>query len=190
MANVTTGFSLPYVALYAMSGSSVVYSSGMSLARGVNVSLSPDSSGDINFYADNIIAESAGGVFTTGTVTLTVDGLSEAAEKLVYNLPTAGSDGFVNYGSNSVPFVGVGFVVRSMNAGTEYWRAIVLPKVKFQTPGTEAATQEETIAFQTQELVASIFRDDTSNKTWLKKGSYKTTESAAEAEIKTLFSIT
>ena len=190
MANVTTGFSLPYVALYAESGGTVTYSSGMVLARGVNVSLSRDNSGDINFYADNIIAESAGGVFTNGTVTLTVDGLSENAEKLILSLPTADGSGFVNYGSNNPPYVGVGFVVRSMNNGTAYWRAVVLPKVKFNTPNVEAATQEETIAFQTQELTASIFRDDTTNKTWLKKGAYKTTESAAEAEIKTLFSIT
>ena len=190
MANVTTGFSLPYVALYAVSGGTVSYSSGMVLARGVNVSLTPDSSGDINFYADNIIAESAGGVFTSGTVTLTVDGLSENAEKLILNLSAAGADGFVNYGSESVPYVGVGFVVRSMNNGTAYWRAVVLPKVKFNTPNVDAATQEDVISFQTQELTASIFRDDTTNKTWLKKGSYKTTEAAAEAEIKTLFSIT
>ena len=190
MANPTTGFSFPYVANYSLSGTSVVYSSGTLLARGVSVSLSPESNGDdVNFYADNIIAETARGTFSGGSVTLTVDGLSTSAEALIYGLAGEDAGGFVNYGRNTVPYVGVGFVVRSMNAGTEYWRAIVLPKVRFQNAGVEAATQEETIAFQTQELTADIFRDDTADKVWLKKGGYETTETAAVADIKALFNI-
>lgn len=62
---VTTGFSLPYVAKYAASGTTVTYSSGQKLARGVNVSITPTTNNtENNFYADNALAESApGGYF-------------------------------------------------------------------------------------------------------------------------------
>ena len=73
---VTTGFSKPYVALYAESSGTVTYSSGQLLARGVEVSIEPEV-GDANkFYADNIVAETIAGIFQGGTATFTVDGLS------------------------------------------------------------------------------------------------------------------
>ena len=65
---VTTGFSLPYVALYAASGGSITYSSGAKLARGVDVTISPESSDDNKFYADNQVAEEDSGRFTGGTI--------------------------------------------------------------------------------------------------------------------------
>lgn len=189
MANVKTGFSLPYVAIYSASGTTVSYTSGQKLARGVSVSLSVNSADAVNFCADNIVAESAGGVFTDGEVTLTVDGLDAAAERLIFNLGAADANGFTAWGDTNPPFVGIGFIVRTMYLGVEGFQAIVLPKCKFNVPGLDAATQEETIAFQTQELTAAIYRDESADKAWIRKGTVKTTEALAEADIKTLFSI-
>jgi hypothetical protein len=87
---VVTGFSKPYVANYANNDGVVSYSNPTRLARGVEVSIEPEVSDASNFYADNIVAETVGGVFTGGKVTLTVDGLKQAAEKLIQGLPTAG----------------------------------------------------------------------------------------------------
>ena len=56
---VCTGFSKPYVAKYSNAGGVVSYSGCMQLARGVSVSLSLDTTDDNNFYADNIVAETA-----------------------------------------------------------------------------------------------------------------------------------
>ena len=69
MANgkVVTGFSKPYVALYDSNNGSPLYTSGMALARGVSASLSTESGDGVNFYADNITAESTGGIFTGAT---------------------------------------------------------------------------------------------------------------------------
>ena len=84
---VCTGFAKPYVALYSNTGATTAYSGGMQLARGVDVSIEPEV-GDANpFYADNVEAETAPGTFTGGTVSLTVDGLLEAAEKMIFGLP-------------------------------------------------------------------------------------------------------
>lgn len=196
---VLTGFSKPYVALYGESGGVVSYSSGQVLARGVSVSVSPEGAEDANnFYADNVLAESVqGGRFTGGTVTLTVDGLLAPAEKLVYGLPTASS---LTVGTESVsvykydddadyPYCGVGWVTRYMSDGTEYFVGTVLKKVAFQPKGDEAATQEEDIDWQTQELTATIMRDDSAKHEWKEFTADLATELAAENAVRVMLGL-
>lgn len=196
MANgrVITGFSKPYVAKYATTESSgnivLSYSSGQILARGVSASMSVESSDDNNFYADNIIAETAAGSFGSGELTLTVDGLLDSATKLVLGLPAADGDGWTHYGdSMDIPYVGVGFIVRYMSGGSTSYVPVVLHKCKFAVPNIDAATQEDAIDFQTQELTATVLRDDTANHEWRVVGTAVTTEAAAEALIKSYLSI-
>lgn len=188
---VRTGFSLPYVALYSNSGTTITYSSGQLLARGVSVSIEAEAEDDNIFYADNISAESAPGIFTSGTATLTVDGLQLAAERLIMGLPAADAAGFVHFGENmTIPYVGIGFIVRYMSGGVTTYVPVILRKCRFVTPGEDASTATETIDWQTQELTASLLRDDSSNHDWKWVGEEQTTEAAAEAKIKTVFSIT
>lgn len=187
---VVTGFSKPYVAVYTNDGTDVTYTDGQILARGVSVSLDVESSDDNNFYADNITAETAAGTFTSGSVTLTVDGLKAEAEKLLVGLPDADDDGFVAYGaSQQIPYVGVGFVVRVQSGGVVSYIPIVLPKVVFNNPSLEAATQEDEIDWQTQELEGAILRDDTEETAWKYRGENFATEALAEAAIKTKLQI-
>lgn len=186
---VCTGFSKPYVATYSNSGTSVTYSSGQLLARGVSVNLQPESAEDNNFYADNIVAESAAGEFIGGTVELEVDGLFRDTEDLIFGAPTA-VDGWVGDGdANSIPFCGVGFIVRWMSDGVTKFQPVVLPKVKFNIPEEERATQEDEIDWQTTTLVATLMRDDTTNKNWRYRGAEFTTEALAEAELQEFFGI-
>lgn len=188
---VITGFSKPYVALYSAAGSTVTYSSGQLLARGVEVEIAPEVSDANNFYADNVVAETAAGIFTGGELTLTVDGLFQDAEALIMGTGTAGTDGFIAYGvDNTPPFVGVGFVIRYMSDGVTSYKPVVLPKCAFAPITVSAATQEDEIDWQTQELTASIFRDDSANGVWQYSGGEETTEAAAEAKIKTKLGIT
>lgn len=196
MANgqVITGFSKPVVALYSASGTTVTYSGMTPLARGVDVSLDIETNDDNDFYADNVKAESAGNVFSSGTVTLTVDGLKAAARTLIMGLPAATS---VTVGSTSVdvyeyddrqskPYVGVGFIVRYMEDGVTSFVPYILPKVIFNDLGIEAETQEESIDFQTTELEATIMRDDSDNHVWQKVGANQTTEALAYSVLQAL----
>ena len=122
VGKVVIGFSLPYVAKYSESDGVVTYSNGQRLARGVSVSAETDSSDNNNFYADNIIAESDAGTFSGGTVTLTVDGLLQDAEKLIQGLQAANTAGFLVYDDNqAAPYVGVGFVIKYMSDGVTYY---------------------------------------------------------------------
>lgn len=182
MANgrVCTGFSKPYVALYTNTEGTISYSSGQDLARGVDVSIEPETSEDNNFYADNVVAESAAGSFTGGTVTLTVDGLKTAAEKLIMGLPTAGADDFMAYdNTQQIPFVGIGFIARYMSDGVTTYVPYVLTKCVFSQVGLSAATQEAEIDWQTQELTATIMRGDDAAQTWRYVGKEYATEALA-----------
>lgn len=190
IGKVCTGFSKPYVAKYAANNGTITYSDGQLLARGVEVSIEPESSDPSNFYADNIIAETVGGQFNGGTATLTVDGLLQDAEKLIAGLPTADADGFLNYGNNqSVPFVGLGFVVRYLSGGTTYYTPVILTKAVLNPQSLSAATQGESVEFQTQELSFALSRDDSTNAVWKKVGGELADEATAAAAIETLFNI-
>ena len=191
---VCTGFSMPYVAKYSNVGNVVTYSGVMQLARGVSVSLSLDTTDDNVFHADNVSAETAAAIFTGGTATLTVDGLLAAAEKFILGLPETtkvmsggGQVDVSHYGDGmEIPYVGIGFVVRYQSAGVVTYAPVVLAKARFQQPGLDAATQEESIDWQTQELTATLMRDDTASHDWKLVGADQSTEEAAVEVLKAI----
>lgn len=184
---VTIGFSKPYVALYNTSDGT--YSDGQILARGVSVTSDIEFSDDNNFYADNQAAESDAGRFTGGTLTLTVDGLQPAAEKLIMGLPMA-VDGWMTYDDDqTIPYVGVGFIVKHMSDGVISYTPWVYNKCKFGQIPVDANTQEDEIDWQTQELEANIFRGDDAKHKWRQAGTPVATESAAEDALKDLLGI-
>lgn len=185
---ITTGFSKPYVAEYANTGQTVTYTGVAPLGRGVSLSLKIDTADDNNFYADNVVAETETAQFTSGSATITVDGLDSDAATMIFGLPdpenvqVSGEQvPFQGYGEMNPPFVGFGCVRRTMMKGvTKYW-PLILPKIKFGIPSEEMATQEATIDWQTQELTATIMRDDTAAANW-KYISEEGMDTEAEAE--------
>lgn len=200
MANgkVITGYSKPYVALYNYNDGAITYSNGMPLARGVDVSVESENGDGVNFYADNVIAESVGGVFTGATITMTVDGLKAAARKLIMGLPeseklTVGEQEYdvVKYDDRqSIPYVAIGFVVRYMENGKTTYTSVVFKKAAFSVDSLEAATQEEEIEFQTAELEATLMRDDSQYHEWKNLVEELPTEAEAESVIKAILNIT
>lgn len=201
MANgkVCIGFSKPYVAKYTNTGGTVSYSGGMPLARGVSVSIEPTVSDNNNFYADNVLAETEAGVFTGGTATLTVDGLLQEAEQFIMGLPepeevsygTSKTVEVLKYGNSaSIPNVGIGFLIMYMSDGVISYAPMVLRKAKFNTPGTSAETKGETINWQTQELTATLMRDDSPAAEWKWIGADQTSEAEADEIVKAFLNIT
>lgn len=186
---------MPWVALYAESNGTVSYSGGIPLARGVDVTISIESDSDNNFYADNVLAESDRQSFSSGTLSLTVDGLKDAARKLISGV-TSTESVTVTTGTTvsfdvyddlaTVPYVGVGFVVRYMEDGVTSYVPVIIKKVKFNDPEITAATQNESIDWQTQALEGTIMRDDSANHAWRMIGAEQTTEAAAYNAIKSV----
>lgn len=181
---------MPWVALYTESSGTVTYSGGIPLARGVDVTISIEADSDNNFYADNVLAESDRQSFSTGTLSLTVDGLKDAARKLISGVVTTKTVSTVDwdvYDQNAVvPYVGVGFIGRYMEDGVTTYVPYILNKVKFDDPEITAATQTESIDWQTQSLEATIMRDDTADHAWKMVGEEQTTEAAAYNAIKAI----
>lgn len=187
---VTTGFSKPYVALYTCEDGVITYSNGQSLARGVEVSVEPESSEDNNFYADNQEEESDSGKFTGGTIGLTVDGLKTVAERLVMGLPEI-VNGWMDYDDEQkIPEVGIGFIRRVMSGGVTSYIPYILVRAVFSQIPISAATQEEEIDWQTTELSATLKRGGDAKHKWRRVGKNCETEEAAEAMIKEAFNIT
>lgn len=173
---VTTGYSYPVVALYAQNGGTVTYSSGMDLARGVSIEPNIETANDDNtFYANNAAAEEGQRRFRRGDLTLTVDGLLRTAENLILGISgtrnvTVQSGTVVamtDYGdSQNIPYCGFGCVVRRQSAGVVFYQAHIYPKVRFASFAPGAATEEDQIDWQTQELNATLMRDDTTAHNW------------------------
>ena len=197
MANgkVITGYSMPIVAKYTYSSNTISYSDCMPLARGVEVSMEVETGDSTNFYADNTIAEAVAGQFNGATATLTVDGLKDAARDLIAGITTKGSlvvDGqtvatAVYDDLQVIPYVGIGFVVRYMENGVTSYAPVILPKAQFSPEGLDAATQGESVEFQTTELTATVMRADDSHHSWKVVAADQDTEAKAVAVINTYF---
>lgn len=196
---VTTGFSKPYIAEYSNEGTTVTYSKGMVMGRGVSVKVDINTADDNDFYADNVIAETESSHFTSGSATLTIDGLSPAAATLTYGLPESQT---LEVGSKQVklqaygdamnpPYLGFGCIRETkMNGVVQYW-PFILPKIRYGIASDEMNTREESIDWQTQELSATILRDDTEKHNWkYLSETGMATEAEAEAVIKAFLNIT
>lgn len=194
---VVIGFSAPFVGLYKCEGGAVTFTNGMRLARGVDVDVNPEVSEDNEFYADNTVAESEGGEFKKGTVTYTVDGLLDAADRFIYGRPEPEK---MNIGDKQInvtkdgnkskpPYVGTGFVVAYQSEGVETYEPVILPKVKFKPNKMGAKTAEGQKNYQTQILEATICREDSVDRNWRWRFEEQATEEEAIAILATVFNV-
>lgn len=189
---VRVGFSLPYVATYVNTSGTITYTGGMRLARGVEVSLSPEYSDSTDFYADNSVQESEAGTFTGGTVTLTCDDPLAAAKALIEGTPAADNDGWVKHGDTvAKPYVGLGWIVEYVSGGVHKFVPTVVRKAKLASIADEANTREDGVEYQTSAMEFNIHRDDSSNHDWkwVNEAGFDT-EALAEAALKTALGIT
>lgn len=197
MANgkVITGYSQPIVAKYGYSQGTISYTNVMPLARGVEVNMEVEIGDATNFFADNTIAEAVAGQFNGATATLTVDGLKDTARNLIAGLVTSTTI-IANSSTVSakvyddlqvIPYVGIGFVVRYMENGVTTYAPVILPKAQFSPESLQAATQGESVEFQTTELQATVMRADDANHSWKIVAEDQTTEAKAVAVINAYF---
>ena len=170
---VTTGFSHPIVAKYDASSGSPVYTEPVMLARGREFSVEVDANDNNYYHVDNTLGETEPASFTSGTATLTVDGLSGEEEALLMGItPTdvnykSEQVKMIDYGKNmNPPFLGLGGIKRMQLNGAVTYRPVFLPKVQFAIPPEAMTTQEDQIDWQNQELTATIMRDDSKDKVW------------------------
>lgn len=173
---VTTGFRNIYVAKYSNEDTTVSYTGFQKLARARGFSLDVGTSDDNQYFADDSLAETESGAsFASGTLELTVDGLTGEEEALLFGIVTSSSTVQVDetpvtevrFGDSlNPPFMGVAGIKRYQLNGVVTYRPIVLPKVQFTLGTDEAETGEDTINWKDQTLNAKIMRDDTAEHNW------------------------
>lgn len=189
---VCTGFSKPYIAPYTNTASAVTYGTPVEIARGVEVSIEPEVTDDNPFYANNIEAENEEGVFNGATLTLTVDGLLIDKTALIMGLtdPGESGDGIEYVAGASRPYYGVGYIARYLSGGVTSFVPTIVRKARFNPVSKSAATQEEQIDYQTEELTANAYRSDRTDGSWMWEGIEKETEEAAVTALLAKFAAT
>lgn len=196
---VCVGYSDPHVAKYACVDGAISYTGCQRLARGVDVKIQPEEAGENDFYADCEIAESENGHISGGTMSLTVDGLHQAAERFVYGIPDPED---ISYGDNKsakitkypsamdIPYVGVGVIIHYRSKGVNTYVPVIVLKNKFKVPSTEAATREKEVSYQTQTLETTFMPDDTAANNWKWVGEDYSTRAEAVATLRGLLGVT
>jgi len=185
------GLRKPYYAKYQATNGVVTYSGGGILARAVEASIELEDTDAVVLYADDAAAESVAG-FSTGTLTLTVDELSvEKAGDILGIQTEQDGDGLkLRFKSGqAVPYLGLGFIVTKVVNNVNKYVGLILPKIQFHIPSGDYSTQGETVEFQTQELEATLMKDDTLDGVWKIENEF-TDISKAEAWIKSTLNIT
>lgn len=184
------GLSRPYIAKYNDNGAGkVTYTDGRRAGRAVSYSLSAESSSSNDFYADNGLAESAGGTFTKGSLDLETAELEQGTSMIILGTHTEqievdGQPVTVHVYDDDMraPYTGFGIIVKSIVRGVTKWRGVVLTKTQFDVPEDSATTQGESIEWQTSTISASVMRDDTSNHAWKKEATFDS-EAKADAFV-------
>lgn len=191
----TIGVSKPYVAKYAEAEGIVSYTGGTKLAKMVQLSAEIDSGDNNVLYADNGAAESDKS-FVSGTLTITTDDLDQEGSALILGITPSKVtvnmkevDELVYNDDMTAPYLGFGCIIKKKRNNAYSYRAIVFTKVMFAVPSEAATTQGETIEWQTPELTAAIFRDDSEKHAWKREASFDA-ESDAEAYLKQMLGIT
>lgn len=193
------GVSKPYYAIYSDGDGVPTYSAGGLIGKLTEVDIEIESTEDNNLFADNAIAESER-LFSSGTLTLTPDDLSQEVSKAILGVKEQALEDISGVTDTDVkelifdddqntPNLGVGFIIKKQVRGALRWRALVLTKVMFSIPSDSATTQGDTIEWQTPELSATIQRDDSAKHKWKREATFST-EPQAEAYIKSILGIT
>lgn len=162
------GVSKPTCADYTDKGNGKVsYSNKFAADHAVEYSVEVEASDNNDLYADNRVQENAGGMFTSGTVTLqTADLAPEIAKKMLgYKEVTRmvkekQVKEIVADDDQKVPYMGFGIIEEHQIDGATKYLPIVFPKVMFNIPADAATTRGNTIEWQTKEISGKILRSD------------------------------
>lgn len=172
---VVTGLSHPVVAKYNAPGGLDSYTDGRILARLRSYDLNVSTAGEGNqFYLDNTVGENAGDVFTSGSLTLVVDGLLPETERFVYGLPASKSitvDGqqleYDPIGTDTASTVlGLGMIVEYRCNNVTSYAPVIFAKTTFRQGGDSASTREKEISFQERSFTIDLARDDSADHAW------------------------
>lgn len=158
----------------------LTYSGATKPGKAISFTFEPTVS-DATLYADDAIAERDSSV-TGGSCTMGID--REDPTTFAALLGHTVSDGIVTSNVNdTAPVVGLCRIVTIMQDGDVKYRAVFLPKVKFQEPSSDNSTKGESTEFGTYEITGTVMANGDGD--WRKEQIFET-QAAADAWIATL----
>lgn len=173
---VVVGLSHPVVAKYnAPGGLENGYTDGRVLARLESYDINITTAGNNNtLRLNNVVAEDAGAVMTSGKLTLVTDHPLPETEDYIYGQPavrtlTVGGKTYHYSGmstEHNPPTLGVGVIVKFICNGVFSFAPTIFAKCTFHQGGDSAKTQGEQIDYQLRTFDISLARDDTDTKEW------------------------
>lgn len=186
------GLSIPVVGKYSCTEKTVSYSDGVIAGSAVEYSVSWTTSESNDFYADNNVEETDAGTFQNGELTLKTSDLTQEVSKLILGLKTA----TFSYGEDktaeenvydddaAAPYLGYGIIEMHQINNVTKFRAVVLPRIRFNLPELSATTKGESIEWQTPSITATIMRseqvDSNYKKPWMMDTWFETESDAIE----------
>lgn len=140
------------------------YSGVKTMGKAISASFEPSDGGGSPLYANNGIAERDTAAGVGGTLTLTVDRLSQDAYADLFGLTASvvtvdsvGGSGFDYDGDELANPVGVAFVRwKQEDNSRAHYQAVIYSHVTFAQPSDESQTMGENVEWQTPEIEGTV----------------------------------
>ena len=141
------------VATEDASTGALTYAGATKPGKAISFTFEPNVS-SATLYADDALAESDTSV-NGGTCTMGIDREDPTTFAAILGHQTSG--GIVTSNVDDIaPYVGLCRIVTIMQDGALKYRAVFLPKVKFQEPSSDNSTKGETTEFGTYEIEGTV----------------------------------
>lgn len=144
-------------------GQPVVYGKGVVFGKAIqaNVSFNRNTS---KLFADDVKAEADNSV-TGGTISFTVDQVSDEGREIAFGYNVTETDGDRDYSitGDATPYGGFGYIEVMRYNGVNKYRALWITKIQFAMQTMDAQTKGESIAWQTEAVsgdVMATYPDD------------------------------
>lgn len=161
------GLSKPVCANYSAEGNKVTYTGAFAADKAVEYSFEAEVEDDNELYADNQVAETATGRFTSGKLTLKTADLSPDLSKKILGLKTVtrqiGEDTvseIVYDDDQKTPYMGFGIIEEHQIDNETKYLPVIFPKIHFSIPKDAATTRGDKVDWQTKEITANVLRSD------------------------------
>lgn len=146
------------------------YAGAETMGKAISASFEPNTPDDNPLYANNAVAENDSSGASGGTLTLTLDRLTQDAAADLYGLTveevkvTVGTDPGTQETGSALQFtgneqsnpVGVAFIRTNQEDGVRSYEVVLYRRVLFSMPAEEAQTMGESIEWQTPEIEGTV----------------------------------
>lgn len=169
------------------------YAGVQTMGKAISASFEPNTPDDNPLYANNAVAENDSSGASGGTLTLTLDRLTQAAAADLYGLeveevsvnvgaspgtPVEGTALKYTGNEQSAP-VGVAFIRMNQVDGVRNHEVVLYRRATFSMPAEEAQTLGESIEWQTPEIEASVMGlEGDGTNAWYEQVIFPTQEAA------------